>query len=194
MCRLEGALICPQPKNSWSELSDQDLVSRYRDNGLDAAFAELVRRYQDRLFGVVVGIVNKRGLGEELCQRSFIKAALRIDQLKDPQAFYAWLIAIARTTALDELRNMQRQRDRQQAFAQNLPKEDQTTADPELRHTVCTVLGQMDPNDRLVILLADFQELSTKELSIALQIKESAVKMRVKRSRDRFRKLFRKHS
>ena len=180
---------------SWQDLSVAKLVSEYQERNTNAAFGELVRRYQDRLFGVLVGIVGEHGLAEELCQCSFIKAAMRLHQLKDPHAFYAWLIAIAKSTASDELRKLQKQQFGHKQLLLHHPQRDTQTSDNfELHQTVYAVLSQLEPNDRLIVLLADLQQFSIKELSIALEIKESAVKMRVKRARERFRKLFREHT
>ncbi|MBT8468860.1 MAG: sigma-70 family RNA polymerase sigma factor [Deltaproteobacteria bacterium] len=168
--------------------SDGDLVRAYRDGRVDAAFAELVRRYQTRLFRVVLGMVGDTSFAEELTQRVLVKAALRIRQLKEPQAFYAWTLSIARTTTLDELRKASRKN--VEYFEGQSMEEPATTSDPGETQTVRAVLAKLSPDERMVLVMADMQGLSSKEVANALGVKLSAAKMRVKRARDRFRELY----
>lgn len=173
-------------RRDWNDLEDAELVRLYRDKSLDAALETLVRRYQVRLFRVVLGIVDNRGLAEELCQRAFVKAALKIDQLKNDEAFFGWLLTIARTATMDELRSRSRRKTLQSEYQQK-----EAVADPsgqrEARSTVKAVLQKMSAEERVVILLADLEGQSMQEIAEALDISESAAKMRVKRAREQFR-------
>ena len=179
------ALHVPQ---TWSELDDGSLVEAYRTHAAEAAFAELVHRYQPRLFRVLVGMVNDAALAEELCQRTLVKAALNLDQLDDGQAFYAWLLRVARTQALDELRKYSRRK--------TDPFEDSHlgSVDPGASHgiksTIRAVLGRLTPEERMAVLLADLEQRSIEEIAEILGTKESATKMRISRARARFRSIY----
>ena len=174
------------PAKQWESLEDAELVDMYRTTGVDAAFAELVRRYQVRLFRVLLGMTSDGALAEELAQRALVKAATRIDQLKDGQAFYAWLLSIARGTALDERRAPRvRLRASEDSLAQR-----PTTADLGVQHSVRQVLAQLAPEEAMTLVLADLQGMSMHEIATALGVGESAAKMRVKRARQRFRDLY----
>lgn len=175
-------------QQSWSDLDDGSLVEAYRNHSADAAFSELVRRYQQRLFRVLVGMVNDPVLAEELCQRTLVKAALNLHQLHDSQAFYGWLLRVARTQALDELkRYARRNRD---------PFEDSLmgSVDPGDSHGVKSliraVLGRLSPEERLTVLLADLEQRSIEEIAEILGTKHSATKMRITRARARFRSIY----
>ena len=169
-------------------MDDASLVEAYRDHAVQAAFAELVHRYQQRLFRVLVGMVNDAALAEELCQRALVKAALHIDQLGDGQAFYGWLLRVARTTALDELKKYgRRNRD---------PYEDRLMGtvsheyQSDVKEVIRAVLGQLSPEERLTILLADLEQRSVAEIGQILGTKNSATKMRISRARTRFRTIY----
>jgi len=170
--------------------TDAELVSRYRDEAIDPAFSALVVRYQTRLYRVLLGMVRDPGLAEELSQRAFVKAALRIAQLADGQAFYSWLLSIARGCALDELRK-RKVRDHD-SFDPRLHEGQGTdlVRHEEEKEAVHKVLEQLSPDDRMALVLADLQGLSSKETAEALGVKESAAKMRVMRARERFRSLY----
>lgn len=177
-----------QPDRQWSELDDAALVEAYRKHSMQAAFTELVSRYEHRLLRVLQRMVNDHALAEELCQRTLIKAAFNLHKLRDTQAFYAWLLMVARGTALDELKHYSR-RNRD-------PYEDALVGveDPEPSHSmknaIHVVLDRLSPEDRMVVILADLEQLSVAEIAQVLGTKEGAAKMRIKRARERFRSIY----
>ncbi len=172
----------------WSELDDGALVDAYREHSTDAAFAELVNRYERRLFRVLVGMVSDPALAEELCQRTLVKAAFNLDKLRDSQAFYAWLLMVARGTALDELkRYARRNRD---PYEDAMVGHENPVASHGVKNAIRIVLDRLSPEDRMAVILADLEQLSVTEIAQALGTKESAAKMRVKRARERFRSMY----
>jgi RNA polymerase sigma-70 factor (ECF subfamily) len=181
--------VIVQFKHNWSKLDDGALVEAYRKHAMEAAFAELITRYKQRLFHVLVRLVNDVALAEELCQRTLVKATFNLHKLRDSQAFYAWLLVMAKGTAKDELKHYSR-RNRE-------PYEDALMGaeNPEPLHTtkdaIRVVLGRLSAEDRLIVLLADLEQLSVAEIAGRLGTKESAAKMRIKRARARFRTMYR---
>lgn len=173
----------------WDALSDEELISIYMERQIDQAFGALVRRYQVRLFRIIVGMVGDPSLAEELCQRALVKAALRLDQLREGQAFYAWLITVARATVIDEIRSNERRKRREEASAP-IDEADDAAERHHVKDAVRNVLAQLAPDDRLVLVLADLEKHSMTELAAILECGESAAKMRLKRARERFRSLY----
>ena len=171
-----------------ADASDAELVSTYLATNADAPFAEIVRRYQVRVYRVLLGLLGSDALADEITQRTFVKAAFRLEQLRDPNALYGWLLRIARTTALDELKRPERTRrcDADGAadeLAYFEPKH-------EVRRLVRRVLGMLSFEDREILLLVDLEQHTTRELTSVLGISQSAVKMRAMRARQRFRHLY----
>jgi RNA polymerase sigma-70 factor, ECF subfamily len=176
------------PDRHWSELDDASLIEAYREHSAQAAFAELVTRYERRLFRVLLGMVNDAALAEELCQRTLVKAALNLDKLRDTQAFYAWLLMVARGTALDELKHYSRRN--QDPYEDALVGVEDPEPSHSVKNAIRAVLGRLSPEDRMVVILADLEQLSVAEIAQALGTKESAAKMRIKRARARFRSIY----
>ena len=79
-----------------------DLV-RLAQEGDRAAFAELYRRHTRAVHGILLSRVSATDV-DDLVQDVFIQAMERITTLHDPQAFGAWLAAIARNRAVDHWR------------------------------------------------------------------------------------------
>ena len=190
MSPAREAMAAPTAQDEWQTLSDMELVRAYREHQVDQAFATLVRRYHVRLFRVLTGILGgDKHLAEELCQRTLIKAALNIEQLRQEQAFYGWLLKVARGTAIDELRSLERRRRREEPAPAGVQAPDPTAA-IATKDAVARVLGSMDPDDRLVLVLADLEKHTMSELADVLDCKESAAKMRLKRARERFKHIY----
>src|SRR5690606_32043858 len=74
--------------------SDAELVSRVLA-GSDAAFAELVERYDDLLSRHAQRMLGRRDDAEDVVQAAWIRAHRRLRQCRDPERFGAWVFRIA---------------------------------------------------------------------------------------------------
>ncbi len=84
-------------------LSDQDVV-RHAVQGREAAYRELIRRYQRPVFSLVYRMVRDRELAEDLAQETFIKVLNAIDSYRPEYKFSSWIFKIANNAAIDQLR------------------------------------------------------------------------------------------
>lgn len=91
-------LVTIEPK-----LEETALV-RAAQNGDRTAFGKLYQEYGRLVHGVLLARVSYQDV-EDLTQEVFVKALKQLATLRQPAAFSAWLIAIARRTATDYLRN-----------------------------------------------------------------------------------------
>jgi RNA polymerase sigma-70 factor (ECF subfamily) len=83
--------------------TDVELVRRALD-GSEAAFREIVMRYQRSVYGLIVRMVRDPGRAEELAQDSFVKAFRALHTYDVQRRFSAWLLTIAHRVAIDDLR------------------------------------------------------------------------------------------
>ena len=78
-----------------------DLLKRRDESGL----SKLYDRYAPVLFGVIIRIVQDKGLGEEILQQTFLKIWNNIESFNPEKgSLYSWMAVIARRSALDEVR------------------------------------------------------------------------------------------
>lgn len=84
-------------------LSDQDVV-RHAVQGREAAYRELIRRYQRPVFSLIYRMVRDRELAEDLAQETFIKVLNAIDTYRPEYKFSSWIFKIANNAAIDHLR------------------------------------------------------------------------------------------
>lgn len=94
-------------------LGDEELARRSAD-GDRACFAELVTRYDERVFGLVLSRVRVRADAEEAAQETFLRAWRGIRTFDPERRFSAWIMTIAHRQAIDVIRRRKRDKDRDQ--------------------------------------------------------------------------------
>src|SRR5437588_5411747 len=101
-CRSFAELLQPRPrptlKNTVSA-DDQRLIAACLE-GEQAAFGELVRRYQERLFHTVYRLVSNTEDAADVVQEAFLNAYQSLENFKGESLFFTWLYRIAINTAI----------------------------------------------------------------------------------------------
>ena len=154
------------------------LVSRCQQ-GDRVAFEELFRCYQPRLRYYVRRLDSGGNHTDDLLQTIWLQVVRKIDSLKDPQAFVAWLYTIARR----EVYSQGRVRD---PFVEwndgqaNLVLEDQEPAfDQEDMARLHRALAQLKAAHREILTLSFLEELSHQEIAQVLGLNTGTVKSRI---------------
>lgn len=165
---------------------DSLLAQRARD-GDQRAFAELVRRHQDRVFRFVLRMTGSRDESMDLTQDTFMKAWQALPRWEPQAQFGTWLFRIARNGALDLLRRrgtlefvpIEEDAD---FVAQQLAPDEQV--DLRQRYGLLdAVLRQLPLEHREILLLREVEQLSYAEIAATLGIQEGTVKSRIARAR-----------
>ncbi|MGH7631512.1 MAG: RNA polymerase sigma factor [Gemmatimonadales bacterium] len=86
-----------------ADRTDQEIVALAR-GGVEAAYRELVRRYERPLFSLLYRMVRDRELAEDLAQETFVKALNAIESYRPEYKFSSWIFKIANNAAIDHLR------------------------------------------------------------------------------------------
>jgi RNA polymerase sigma-70 factor (ECF subfamily) len=86
-----------------STATDQEVVRQARE-GHEAAYRELIRRYQRPVFSLIYRMVRDRELSEDLAQETFVKVLNAIDRYRPEFKFSSWVFKIANNAAIDHLR------------------------------------------------------------------------------------------
>jgi RNA polymerase sigma-70 factor (ECF subfamily) len=101
--RRGNAPVSERPVTDWRELVDQEVV-RLAALGHEAAYRELIRRYERPVFSLIYRMVRDRELAEDLAQETFIKVLNAIDSYRPEYKFSSWIFKIANNAAIDQLR------------------------------------------------------------------------------------------
>ena len=164
-----------------TERTDAALVEQCL-GGQQEAFAELLRRYQDRVFHFSLRITGDRDEAVDLAQETFIRAYRKL-RLYDPEySFGTWLLSVCANLGKNRFRSETRRRKAQNIHAEMLAQT--SSGSDHRREALSEALGEMVEKLRLPLVLKHVEGLSYEEIAQVLGIRVSAAKMRVKRARD----------
>jgi RNA polymerase sigma-70 factor (ECF subfamily) len=164
-----------------------------------AAFSELVKRYERRIFRLTMNITQNREDAEDAAQDAFLKSFQHLENFQGGSRFYTWLVRIAVNEALMRLRkrrpNVTSLDEPVETEEDLIPREiedwsptpEQRYARGELNTILTNAIGELDPIFRTVFLLRDVEGLSTEETAEILGVSTPAVKSRLLRSRLKLR-------
>ena len=163
--------------------------------GSEDAFRELVERFEGPVFGLLVRIVRRAELAEELAQETFVKAWRALDRFDPARKFSSWLFKIAHNTALDALRRRGEEPLSLDAPAEPGGAAPELPADPTAESPLARALardagraleraiGELRPAYREVLLLRFAQELSYDEIAEVTGAPLGTVKVHLFRAR-----------
>ena len=168
--------------------NDAGLVALVREGNL-LAFADLYRAHAPAVAWAVRDQVRDSDTVADLVQESFARALERLDSLREPHHFRAWVLQIARHVAIDE----QRRRGRLRLAADDLALDvKESSAGPEdlaeLRDLVRRVRGciaGLSQRDATAVVLVGELGFSPVALGAALGISPGTAKVVVHRARRR---------
>ncbi len=168
--------------------TDAELIRRSREADGDA-FAELVRRYEKRVFGIVYRMLDDYAEATDITQETFIKTYTHLDQFDDERPFMPWLATIALNLARNSLASIWAKR---QALDDDLSSNTDEFTCLEVLDEVQSVLSHLTPEQREVIVLRHISDLTYEAIAEATGEKVSTVKSRLFEARQRI-KLLRIH-
>lgn len=172
-----------------NELSDQELVQRVRQGTqieTEKAFEILVRRHSPWLTKMTTKLVGYHG--DDVAQDTFVMAYEKLGDLKGD--FRPWLRTIALRMAYRRFRRKKVENKYEQSSAELTTDRFAKTESFHEREAIDLVLGKLSYVFREIVVLRYIEELTVDEISVALDLGKSAVKMRLKRARDQFRSLY----
>ena len=186
----------------WAALSDQDVVLRAR-SGQEAAYRELIRRYERPVFALLFRMVRDRELAEDLAQETFVKALNAIDSYRPEFKFSSWIFKIANNAAIDHLRRRELDTlsldgsphaetpEAMQATALQIGARQESPLDTveakELGGAIEAAIGSLRPEYRSCILLRHVEGRAYEEIAEILNLPLGTVKTYIHRARNELR-------
>lgn len=155
-----------------------------------AAFGELLRQYQAMAYATAYAILNDEPLAEEAVQEAFITAYQKLDQLREADAFPAWLKQIVRTMALRLVRGKRLPTASIDAAAEIPTPEagpERKAEHHDLRECVLAAIRALPEHERSVVELFYMEGYSQREVAEVLTLPLTTVKKRLQYARRRLR-------
>ncbi|MCB0645848.1 MAG: sigma-70 family RNA polymerase sigma factor [Saprospiraceae bacterium] len=177
-------------------MADEELVSEYLLTQNGRYFEILYQRYSGKVYAKCLTILNDNFLAMDAMQDIFMKVMLSISTFKSKAKFSTWLYSITYNFCIDETR---RRKKRMMAGEEEIEKLTDTLEDEDLIEDerlisvkvdhMKEILGEMKEIDKSMLLMKYQDDLSIKEIVDITNKTESAVKMQLKRAKEKFVKI-----
>lgn len=169
-----------------AQRSDHALMLAVRDGELDA-LGELFERHHGPLFGFLVKFTGDRTAAEDIAQTVFQRMLKYRHTYRDDGSFTAWMYHLARRCASDHFRKSNAAPQATDPVklherADDAPHAADRAANRDDHVLLHAALARLDRDDREVLLLARFQELSFAEVAGILECSVGAAKVRAHRA------------
>lgn len=179
-----------------ADIADEELVSEYLLTQNARYFEILYQRYSGKVYAKCLTILNDNFLAMDAMQDIFMKVMLSISSFKSKAKFSTWLYSITYNFCIDETRKRKK---RMMAGEEEIEKltdtlEDEDQIEDERLISVKVdhmkeILGEMKEIDKSMLLMKYQDDLSIKEIVDITNKSESAVKMQLKRAKEKFVKI-----
>ncbi|HET9294605.1 MAG TPA: sigma-70 family RNA polymerase sigma factor [Gemmatimonadales bacterium] len=182
--------------------TDQEVVAEARA-GRQAAYRELVRRYERPIFSLIYRMVRDRELAEDLAQETFVKALNAVESYRPEFKFSSWIFKIANNVAIDHLRRRELSTlsldgsphaatpEAIQATALQLGDRQETALEElearELGGEIEQAIGRLRPEYRACILMRHVEGRPYEEIATMLDLPLGTVKTYIHRARNELR-------
>jgi RNA polymerase sigma-70 factor (ECF subfamily) len=177
---------------------DQRLIAEVLA-GRSAAFEELVRRYQDRLFNVASRVVDNADDAADVVQDVFVSAYQSLAGFKGESEFFTWLYRIAFNTAISFKRRKKAAvsldgRGGSDPGIEPLDRSLDAAPDAGLERTedervLADAIAKLSPEHRSVLVLKDIDGLKYEEIAETMGVPIGTVRSRLHRARLELRTL-----
>ena len=152
-------------------------------------FDELVRRYQDRVYGMAARFVGQPSDAEDIAQEVFLKAFRGLEGFKGDAKFSTWLYRITFNLCTDWLRRTRRPGRRTTSLSEGLDVQDsapglgEDVLAAERRKEVRAALEGLPERYRTVVTLLYYNKLSYEQIGTILELPPKTVETRLYRAR-----------
>jgi RNA polymerase sigma-70 factor (ECF subfamily) len=171
-------------------MEERQLV-RLAQEGSPAAFEELVRKFQPKVFSMALSFTRNREAADDLAQEVFLKAYLALPRFHGKSEFGTWLYRISINHVKDYLRKKGRAKEvsledvREISFSdkEQTDKAEQERENEARRGLVQRFVQGLPEKYRLILTLRDIQGLAYEEISQVLHLSPGTVDSRLHRAR-----------
>lgn len=178
-----------QPISLEEQISDEVLIRRIL-TGEKKLFELIIRRYNQRLFRIGMSILNNDPEAEDAMQNTYINAYEHLDKFEKRSSFGTWLTRIMLNECLAQRKKKQRFSVEKDKLFQNdisMTTPAHILANKELSTVLENAVALLPEKYRLIFMLREIEEMSVKETSEMLNIKEANVKVRLNRAKTMLR-------
>lgn len=180
---------------------DEEIIRDFLQ-GKEAAFEKLVYRHEKKIYTLSYHYTGKQEDALDITQEIFLRVYRYLPKFRFKAAFSTWLYRLAVNTCLDFIRRQKKivlfpledssfkQEELKESFTSAWKQPEKELERAELRQAVQACLNSLPEEQRVPLVLKEFQEMSYAEISLILKIPLGTVRSRISRGRHKLKKIF----
>ncbi len=191
-----GSRVAAKSRVDYQNTPEGALVQRAQA-GDEAAFREIVERYQSKVFSIIHGIVRQRNDVEDIAQQVFAKVYVSVKNFDFRSSLITWIYKITVNECFDYLR---KRKVRKLVYESDLSEDEvrrventepsidrQAPADATLarRDYVLKLLTRVSEEERMLLMLKEVEGYSVEELAERTGMNENTIKVKLFRARQK---------
>jgi RNA polymerase sigma-70 factor (ECF subfamily) len=186
---------------------EEQLVERLKRRD-EAAFNELVRAYEKRVFRLVLRMLGDRAEAEDVAQDVFITVFKAIDTFRGESKLSTWMFRVAtnhcknrikyldrrargKKGELDELSEHDAVESASMSSSSMVARPDQQAEANQIEGIVRAAIAELDEDQRALVVLSDVEKMSYEEIADQMQVSVNSLGAILNRARLRLRELLR---
>ena len=178
--------------SDYEDKTDLELVEACRQDGDQAAFGALIKRYERPLYNFILRMVSSPSEAEELFQETFLRIYQNLPSFRGGASFSPWAYRIAHNICIDSLRSPRKrifvsleaetqstQKTLEDRLEGTSPNPEDELYRRELGESIAEAVEQLPPKLRSVFVLYQYQHLPYEQIATTLEIPLGTVKSRM---------------
>ena len=190
---LTKSQACLELKNQ-NKVSDEILIQRFLETEDSKYFEQLYAKYARKIISKCIFLLKDPNTAKDASQEIFLKVFLNLSKFKGEAKFSTWVYTVTYNCCIDLLRDSKKYG---KIFADEMEKTvDLEEEDPDNElldievSKLRVVLNNIPVEDKAVLMMKYQDSMSVKEISSILDKSESAIKMRLKRAKQKAKKVY----
>jgi len=175
-------------------LSDEEIIAQILTAKKQSLLGILYNRYATKIYRKCMSFVKEQSIAEDLTHDVFVKISLNLASFKGNAKFSTWVYAVTYNYCIDYLRVNKKIKMQSEKYANELVLDEEIETAEDLRfikiERLISLLNDLRPEDKMILIMKYKDGLTIKEIMHIFKISESAVKMRVKRAKERIKRLY----
>lgn len=179
------------------KISDEDLVRKIVEKNDTHLFAVLYDRYAGVVYNKCYGFSRSKEEAQDLTHDVFIRLFVKLRTFKGKSKFSTWLYSFTYNFCVNYVqRNKEKKKEKVTVVTDEIREEsniddiDDATLFELKSDKLAKALEMISPSEKMILLMKYQDEMSIKDISVGLDLGESAVKMRLKRAKEKVVKAY----
>lgn len=179
------------------ECTDEEVVRLVVEKRKHDLFGILYDRYVEKVYHKSISFVKDEAIAQDLTHDIFLKTFVNLIKFNHESKFSTWLYSLTYNFCIDYIRKNKKYMYQSDEDLKDVPDDEDEKNEQEIFQMealrLSQVLDSLEVDEKAILLMKYQDDMSIKDISEALSASESAIKMRIKRSKAKAVDLYQKN-